>query len=278
MDAAALSPNERFLLDFHRSHAGATSKFFGPARTPEGGDSYDRLAALVPEGDEAVVLDLGCGDGLLLERIRLRRGSCATRIGLDMSADELAVAARRLGPDVLLLNERAQAISLPPASVDVALSHMALMLMGDPASVIAEIHRVLRPGGVFSAIVDGGPAPSDGFACFVGSLRRTLRAAGRPPLQLVHPTFASSQALLAHLDEAAGFSDARVEELVVSRREAPARLWELMLLTYDMDYLSPGEVERVRRDFLDAVEALRDAEGTVGCSIGLRQFTARKRG
>ncbi|XXT14725.1 class I SAM-dependent methyltransferase [Sorangium sp. So ce429] len=281
MDAAALSPNERFLLDFHRSHAGATSEFFGPARTPEGGDSYDRLAALVPEGDEAVVLDLGCGDGLLLERIRQRRGSCARLIGLDMSADELAVAARRLGPDVLLLNERAQAISLPPASVDVVLSHMALMLMGDPASAIAEIHRVLRPGGVFSAIVDGGSAgsaPSDGFACFVESLRRTMRAAGRQPLQLVHPTFTSQQALLAHLGESAGFSDARVEELAVSRREPPARLWELMLLTYDMAYLSPGEVERVRRDFLDAVEALLDAEGMVGCSVGLRQLTARKHG
>ncbi|XYH92943.1 class I SAM-dependent methyltransferase [Sorangium sp. So ce1128] len=278
MDAAALSSNERFLLDFHRSHAGATAEFFGPARTPEGGDSYDRLAALVPEGDEAVVLDLGCGDGLLLERIRQRRGSCARLIGLDISADELAVAARRLGPDVRLLNERAQAISLPPASVDVVLSHMALMLMGDPASVIAEIHRVLRPGGVFSAIVDGGPAPSDGFACFVESLRRTLRAAGRQPLQLVHPTFTSQQALLAHLGEAAGFSEARVDELAVSRREPPARLWELMLLTYDMAYLSPGEVERVRRDFLEAVEALRDAEGMVGCSVGLRQFTARKHG
>ncbi|WP_437283982.1 class I SAM-dependent methyltransferase [Sorangium sp. So ce406] len=278
MDAAALSPNERFLLDFHRSHAGATSEFFGPARTPEGGDSYDRLAAVVPEGDEAVVLDLGCGDGLLLERIRQRRGSCARLIGLDMSADELAAAARRLGPELRLLNERAQAIPLPPASVDVVLSHMALMLMGDPASVIAEIHRVLRPGGVFSAIVDGGPAPTEGFACFVEALRRTYRATGRQPLQLVHPAFASQQALLAHLGEAAGFSDARVEELAVSRREPPARLWELMLLTYDMVYLSPGEVERVRRDFLDAVEALRDAEGLVGCSIGLRQFTARKRG
>ncbi|WP_437497611.1 class I SAM-dependent methyltransferase [Sorangium sp. So ce1099] len=286
MDAAALSPNERFLLDFHRSHAGATSEFFGPARAPEGGDSYDRLAALVPAGGDAVVLDLGCGDGLLLERIRQRRGSGAGLIGLDMSADELAAAARRLGPEVLLLNERAQAISLPPASVDVVLSHMALMLMGDPASVVAEIHRVLQPGGVFSAIVDGGPAPSDdggpapsdGFACFVESLRRTMRAAGRQPLQLVHPTFASQQALLAHLGEAAGFSDARVKELAVSRREPPSRLWELMLLTYDMAYLSPGEVERVRRDFLDAVEALRDAEGMVACSIGLRQFTARKQG
>ncbi|WP_437617981.1 class I SAM-dependent methyltransferase [Sorangium sp. So ce1151] len=278
MDAAALSSNERFLLDFHRSHAGATSEFFGPARAPEGGDSYDRLAALVPEGHEAVVLDLGCGDGLLLERIRQRRGSGARLIGLDMSADELAVTARRLGPDVRLLNERAQAISLPPASVDVVLSHMALMLMGDPASVIVEIHRVLRPGGVFSAIVDGGPAPSDGFACFVESLRRTMRAAGRQPLQLVHPTFTSQQALLAHLGEAAGFSDARVEELAVSRREPPARLWELMLLTYDMAYLSPGEAERVRRDFLDAVEALRDADGMVGCSVGLRQLTARKHG
>ncbi|MGK3993010.1 class I SAM-dependent methyltransferase [Sorangium sp. So ce1024] len=278
MDADALSPNERFLLGFHRSHPGATSEFFGLARTPEGGDSYDRLAALVREGDDAVVLDLACGDGFLLERIGQRRGSRVRRIGLDMSADELAAAARRLGPDVLLLNERAQAISLPPASVDVVLSHMALMLMDDPASVIAEIHRVLRPGGVFSAIVDGGPAPGGGFACFVASLRRTIRTSGRAPLSLHHPIVMSREGLLAHLGDAAGFSAARVEELVVSLREPPARLWELMCLTYDVVQLSPGELESTRRDFLDAVEALRDADGRVGSSVGLRQLTARKRG
>ncbi|WP_437729842.1 class I SAM-dependent methyltransferase [Sorangium sp. So ce1335] len=276
MAADALSPNERFLLDFHRSHPGATSEFFGPARTPEGGDSYDRLAALVPEGDDAVVLDLACGDGYLLERIGQRRGSRVRRIGLDLSADELAAAARRLGPDVLLLNERAQAISLPPASVDVVVSHMALMLMDDPATVIAGIHRVLRPGGVFSAIVDGGSAPSGGLACFVASMGRTLRTADRAFLSLNHPIVMSREGLLAHLGEAAGFSEARVEELVVSRREPPARLWELMCLTYDVVQLSPAEVESTRRDFLDAVEALRDAEGLVGCSVGLRQFTARK--
>ncbi|KYF59508.1 hypothetical protein BE08_15640 [Sorangium cellulosum] len=122
------------------------------------------------------------------------------------------------------------------------------------------------------------PAPSDGFACFAASLRRTTGAAGRELLPLVHPTFSSREGLLAQLGEAAGFSDARVEELVVSRREPPARLWELMLLTYDLAQLSPGEVESARRDFLDAVEALRDADGMVGCSVGLRQFTARKRG
>lgn len=89
------------------------------------------------------LLDLGCGRGGVLEQIAdlpLRA------VGLD--PDLASLAEHRL-PDLPRAVALAEAIPLPPASVDVIISAWVLEHLPDPARVFREVGRVLRPGGAF---------------------------------------------------------------------------------------------------------------------------------
>ena len=97
------------------------------------------LAALGPiEG--RTVADIGCGTGRLLE-ILARHG--ATALGIDSDPGMLTVAAAR-GPTA-----RADAHQLPlaDASADAAVTVATLEFTTAPAQVLAEMARIVRPGG-----------------------------------------------------------------------------------------------------------------------------------
>ncbi|WP_205417427.1 class I SAM-dependent methyltransferase [Trinickia diaoshuihuensis] len=151
------SPAERYLQDFHARRPGATSAAFSalPATTKSRTykSSYEVLAAVVRDLPlPSTVLDVGCGDGHLLGLLD-KASNSSTLIGVDLSDGELNVARRTLPSHVLLLRERAQQMSLASESIDVVVSHMALMLMDDIESVLSEIHRVLVSGGKLAGIV-----------------------------------------------------------------------------------------------------------------------------
>ncbi len=95
------------------------------------------------------ILDVGCGPGFydteLLEAVG-REGSV---VGLDISADMLAVAAKRAeGHDNVTFHE-ADATSLPvqDASFDRVLCVQVLEYVRDVPAALSEMHRALRPGG-----------------------------------------------------------------------------------------------------------------------------------
>jgi SAM-dependent methyltransferase len=154
------------LLQTHRGRTGATPLRFASLTTSDGQNSYQVLADLiVPEhtaADHIVhLLDLACGDGYLSELCLNKLGGTAQITGVDMSSEELEAAQRRLhGHDVTLLLERAQHLSLVDRSVDVVLCHLAFMLMLPVEPVVAEVARVLKPGGLFAAVVNR-PESSD---------------------------------------------------------------------------------------------------------------------
>ena len=133
--------SEAFIRAFHAANAGAMSKAFVR------GGSYQRLAALV-RGRERV-LDLGCGDGALLECI----GRYA--IGIDVSLDELRLSKSTVA------QARAQQLPLADASIDACTCHLALMLFDQLDRVVAELTRVIAPGGEFLAMLGGGPVADD---------------------------------------------------------------------------------------------------------------------
>jgi trans-aconitate methyltransferase len=96
---------------------------------------------LMPRAGERI-LDLGCGDGVLTEKI----ASLGTHvIGVDASAPQI-VAARRRGLDARVMNGGALEFA---SEFDAVFSNAALHWMRDSAKVIAGVRRALRPQGRF---------------------------------------------------------------------------------------------------------------------------------
>jgi SAM-dependent methyltransferase len=93
----------------------------------------------VDAGDR--LLDVACGSGLALELAHLRGASCA---GIDASPRLVAVARDR-SPDADIRVGDMHALPWDPASFDVVTSFRGIW--GTTPRAVAEIHRVLRPGG-----------------------------------------------------------------------------------------------------------------------------------
>jgi ubiquinone/menaquinone biosynthesis C-methylase UbiE len=93
------------------------------------------------------VLDLGCGTAQLTADLAARFPG-AHVVGLDLSADMLAVARRRLaGPSLLRAN--VYALPLADGVLDLVTSTISYHWYLEPARALAEVRRVLRPGGRF---------------------------------------------------------------------------------------------------------------------------------
>ncbi|HSG13522.1 MAG TPA: arsenite methyltransferase [Gaiellaceae bacterium] len=97
------------------------------------------------------VLDLGSGGGIDVLLSARRVGPTGTVYGLDMTDEMLALArenARKAGAtNVHFLRGYMEAIPLADESVDVVISNCVVNLSPDKPAVLAEIARVLRPGG-----------------------------------------------------------------------------------------------------------------------------------
>lgn len=144
------------------------------------------------------LLDVGCGTGVLLERVRaldLRLRA----MGADPSSEMLDVARRRLARAGLLTRSLAEALPFPDEAFDVVVSTSALHYFSDPAKALEEMGRVLRPGGRL-VITDWC---ADYLACRVLDL--WLRGSGRG-----HSTI-YGQEQLHRLVEESGLTEPRVD-------------------------------------------------------------------
>jgi arsenite methyltransferase len=98
-----------------------------------------------------VVLDLGSGGGIDVLLSAARVGPTGFAYGLDMTDEMLELARRNAGEagatNVEFRKGRIESIPLGDASVDVVISNCVVNLSGDKAAVLAEVARVLRPGG-----------------------------------------------------------------------------------------------------------------------------------
>ena len=115
---------------------------------------YERPATLALAGDVAGrrILDAGCGSGPLFAALR-DRGAIVT--GFDKSAGMLELARRRLGNDAdLLVADLGSPLPFPDGAFDDVIASLVLHYLEDWTAPLAELRRVLRPGGRLIASVD----------------------------------------------------------------------------------------------------------------------------
>jgi len=109
-------------------------------------DLRDKALAAAPLRPGALAADLGAGTGFLSEGL-LARGLRV--VAVDRSPSMLAELERRLGAPGELETRRGTAESLPIADgeVDFVFANMFLHHVEDPAAALAEMARILAPGG-----------------------------------------------------------------------------------------------------------------------------------
>ncbi len=97
------------------------------------------------------MLDLGSGGGIDVLLSAQRVGPSGTVYGLDMTDEMLALAQRNARDagvrNVHFLKGIIEDVPLPAESVDVVISNCVVNLSPEKDKVLAEIVRVLRPGG-----------------------------------------------------------------------------------------------------------------------------------
>ncbi len=104
--------------------------------------------ALRPKADETIV-DIGCGNGLLTLELARAVGLGGKAIGVDPSSDMLGPAKERCkGFDcVEILIGTANDLPVETGTVDKAVSVQVFEYLDDIPGAIAEVQRVLKPGG-----------------------------------------------------------------------------------------------------------------------------------
>ena len=130
------------------------------------GRSYDRVATILSFGQDprwrralvdAIgaaptdrILDVATGTGMVADGL-VRRYRCRV-VGLDQSADMLATARTRRGVFEELVEARAEQLPFPDASFDHLTFTYLLRYVDDPAMVMRELARVVKPGGRVSSL------------------------------------------------------------------------------------------------------------------------------
>lgn len=144
------------------------------------GIEIDVLAkAGIPDG---LGLDLGCGDGILTEILFNRIGRTPTLVGIDPDPLETE-AAKKYEFYARIHTVGGAAIPEPDCTFDYAISNSVLEHIPHLEPVIAELHRVLKPGGKFFFTVpcpgfhenlSGSVIPSVSRARYLADLDRRL--------------------------------------------------------------------------------------------------------
>jgi len=132
------------------------------------------VKAIDPKPGERV-LDIACGTGTSTAAIA-KRG--ARVIGVDFSAGMIAEALRR-HPEIEFVEGDAQALPFGDAEFDAVTVSFGLRNFADPQVALAEMYRVLVPGGRLVVTEFSTPPVAIVRATYTGYLRRVLPAIAR---------------------------------------------------------------------------------------------------
>ena len=223
------------------------------------------LEWLDPQAGERI-LDLGCGDGALTERIA---AAGAAVVGTDFSADMVS-GARARGLEAQIADGHALDFS---REFDAVFSNAALHWMTRPDAVIEGVARALRPGGRFVAEFGGHGNVAAIRVALSAVIERLTGRANAPGDIWYFPSCAEHRARL----ERAGFV---VERIALIPRPTPIPSdmagWLETLAAPVLASVSPDLRARVRDEAAGLLRpALRDSDGNWTADYIRIRFEAR---
>jgi len=212
------------------------------------------------------VLDVGCGTGEITARLAELYAE-ATFVGVDLEESHLARArarCARFGDRIRFEIGDAQALPFGDGAFDYVVCRHVLQAVADPARVIAEIVRVMRPGGRMHLISEDygmlwcHPTALDADGMWQRLPQRFAAAVGCD-LHVGRKTFT-----LLH---DAGVRDIAVDYVVVDTlrvpRETFARIWEAWRDGYADSIVEHAGVTREEMDqrWREMIACVRDPRG-----------------
>lgn len=162
---------------------------------------HHKRAAFADIDTAGTVVEIGAGTGANLAHLPAGTRVVAVEPNRAMH-DRLRRRCDDAGVDVTVVADGAESIPLPDASVDEVISSLVLCTVPDPERALAEIRRVLRPGGRFR-FVEHVAAPRRG-------VRRAMQRAIRRPWGWLFEGCRPDRHTLDTV-RAAGFADVRAE-------------------------------------------------------------------
>lgn len=227
--------------------AHAYQRWWLPVLEPATLRLLDRLPADLADGERTLV-DVGSGTGVL-PVAALRRWPALRAIAVDASGGMLELARRAAaeagdGIAPRLESRVADAAELPlaDASVDAATSSFMIQLVPDRAAVLAEVLRVLRPGGTFTGVTwRAGEVPFEPEEVFfdvVEDLGIEVPETGPQP-----EPYESAAAAAGEL-RAAGFADVTAADEWLQRQWRPVDYLDLLEHWTADDVFAPLPDER----------------------------------
>jgi SAM-dependent methyltransferase len=200
------------------SAAEVYDQFFVPALFAEWAPRVAEAAAV---GDGDRVVDVACGTGVLA-REAARRAGLDRVSGVDCNAGMLAVA-RATEPRIDWREGRAEALPFDDGQVDRVVSQFGLMFFDDRAGALAEMWRLLRPGGRLAVAVWGPLEDTPGYAEMVVLLSRLFGGAIADELRA--PYCLGDRDALGALFDRAGIAGAEIATAVGRARFASLADW-----------------------------------------------------
>jgi SAM-dependent methyltransferase len=203
----------------------------------------------VDAGDR--LLDVACGSGLAIELARIRGASCS---GIDASPRLVAVARDR-NPDCDIVVGDMHALPWDPASFDIVTSFRGIW--GTTPDAVAEIRRVLRPGGRLGITVWGHIKVSPGAWALAPFRLAAIEKVGNQAAMVSLGRPGAGEQLL----ESYGFVDVRRLEVPFAWEFADPLLYARALAATGPAYeamQNVGEAEFHRAAVEQAQERLRD--------------------
>jgi ubiquinone/menaquinone biosynthesis C-methylase UbiE len=235
--------------------------YWGPVIAPTALRLLDRVAPELDGLTDASVVDVGTGIGVLA-LAALRRWPALRVVAVDPSSGMRALAQRHadaagVADRLTLVGGEAEAIPLPDASCDLALSSFVLQLVPDRGAALREIHRVLCPDGWLAAMTwlddESDFSPLQIFDYLADEQELPEDASGYET-----DPFASVESAAEEL-KAAGFSAVDARRDLVEHQYTPDTYLAL-LENWERDDvfgpLEPDERQRVRAETLRRWAAL----------------------